>query len=70
MAVECLLDHSALDAFPSPMNETNFSESRFVCSLDVFFDHGGHIAWLEGMKIDGAFDRNMVDHVTHSSPDC
>ena len=67
MALECLLDHSALDAFPPPVNETYLAESRFVGHSDVFLDHGCDIARLEGVEIDGAFDRNMVGHVTRSS---
>ena len=67
MAVQCLLDHSALDAFPPPMNETYLAESRFVGSSDVFLDHGCDIARLEGVEIDGAFDRNMVGHVIRST---
>ena len=67
MALKGLLDHAALDALPPPVNETNFAESRFVRSPDVFLDHGCHIARLEGVEIDGAFDRHMVGHVTHSS---
>ena len=67
MALQCLLDHSALDAFPSPMNETYLAESGFVGSSDVFLDYGCDIARLEGVEIDGAFDRNMVGHVTRSS---
>ena len=67
MAVECLLDHSALNALPPSMNETYFAESRFVRSPDVFLDDRCDIARLEGVEIDGAFDRNMVGHVTRSS---
>ena len=69
MAVECLLDHSALNAFPPPMNETYLSESRFVRCPDVFLYDRCDIAGLEGVEIDGAFDRNMMGHVRHSSPD-
>jgi hypothetical protein len=47
------------------MNETYLLESRFVGSSDVFLDHGCDIARLEGVEIDGAFDWNMVGHVTH-----
>ena len=67
MALQRLLDHSALDTFPPPMNETYLLESRFVGSSDVFFDHGCDIARFEGVEIDGAFDRNMVGHVSRST---
>jgi hypothetical protein len=68
MAFECLLDHSPLSAFPPPVDQTYLAEARFVCSLDVFLDHRCDIPGLEGVQIDGAFDRDMVGHVTHSSP--
>lgn len=70
MPVECLLHHSALDAFPPPVNETYLSESGFVRCCDVFPDYRCDVAGLEGMEIDGAVDRNMMGRVRHSSPDC
>jgi hypothetical protein len=69
MTFERLLDHSALDAFSSPVNQAYLAEARLVRSCDVFLDHRCDIARLEGMKVDGAFDRNMVGHVRQSSPD-
>ena len=69
MALQCLLDHSALDALPPTMNETYLAESRFVCSPHVLLDHRCDIPGLERVEIDGAFDRNVVGHVTHSSPE-
>ncbi len=69
MAVERLLDHSALDSFPPPVNQAYLAESRFVCRLDVVLDHRCDIPWFEGVEVDGAVDRNVVGHVTHSRPD-
>ena len=68
MTLECLLDHPALDAFPPPVNQTYLAESGFMCSPDVFLDHRCDVARFEGVEVDGAFDRNMVGHVTRPSP--
>jgi hypothetical protein len=69
MAFECLLHHSSLDAFSPPVDQTYLAESRFVCSPHVLLDHRCDIPGLERVEIDGAFDRNVVGHVTHSSPE-
>jgi hypothetical protein len=49
MAFECLLDHSPLDAFSSPVNKPYLAEARLVRRPDVFLDHRCDIPGLEGV---------------------
>ena len=62
VALERLLNDTALNPLAAAMNEANFVESGFVRGIHVLFDDGPDVSRREGMKIERAFDRNAVGH--------
>jgi hypothetical protein len=64
MALKCLLDHSALDASSASVNQTNLVEPRSVRGADVLRDDRCDVARRERVKVDRAFDGNVVSHVS------
>jgi len=62
MALERLLDQSALDAFSASVNKTNLVKPRCVRRADVLLNHGCHVSGLERVEVDRAFDGNLVSH--------
>jgi len=61
MAIECRLDHPALNPPPAPMNDTHLAKAGSRGRAHVLLDDRRHVAGGEGVQIDFRFDRNF-DH--------
>jgi len=59
VAIEDLLDGSALNAFAASVNESNFGEARCVRRFDVLLDDRRDVARHEGVKVEAVFDRDV-----------
>ena len=62
MPLEHLLHDAALNAGAAPVNEPDLTQAGGVRRRHVFRDNRRHIGWCEGMKVEGAFDRDAVRH--------
>ncbi len=47
------LDDPSLDSLAAAVNEADFSETGFVRRADVLLDHGGDIAGMKSVKVQG-----------------
>ena len=63
MPIERLLNDAALNATAAAVNETDFAESRIVRRVHVLFNDRLDVARIEGMEVDGAFNRDAFGHV-------
>src|ERR1700704_2919605 len=54
------LNDFALHANPAAVDDPNFPEASLDGLVKVFLYHYLDFAWLEGMEVDGVFDRNMM----------
>ena len=66
MALECLLHDAALHALAAAVDHPNFTQSGGVSRVDVFVDNGCDILRGEGVKVEGALDRNPVHYAVSS----
>ncbi len=66
MPGEQRLHELALDADPSPVDQSHFSESFGVSRLQVFTDHRRHIARREGVQVQRILDRDTDGLVVYS----
>ena len=53
-------DDFPLDADSTAMDDAHAGESTVQGLVEVFLDHNGNLTGLEGMKVDGVLDRNLV----------
>lgn len=61
MAIECRLNHPALNTPPAPMNDTHLAKAGGRGGAHVLLDDRRHVARREGVQVDFRFDRNP-DH--------
>ena len=62
VALERLLNDSALDALAAAMNQAYFTQAGFMGRVDVLVDHRRYFPGCEGMQIERTFDGNAQDH--------
>ena len=60
MSFERRLHDPPLDACPAPVNQADFPEAGLVRRPDVFLDDRGDVTRLEGVEVQGVFDRQLV----------
>ena len=60
MAIEDLVNDPALNAFAASVNESDLGEARSVRRVDVLVDDRRDVARRERVKIERAFDRNLL----------
>jgi hypothetical protein len=53
-------DDFALNANTFPVDDPDDFKSTLNCLVQVFFDHDSDFTGLEGVKVDGILDRNLV----------
>jgi hypothetical protein len=54
------LDDAALHAGAAAVNQPHFAQAGLVRGLDVLLDDGPDVARVEGVKVEGALDRDSV----------